>query len=471
MRCQVMVSVLAVLLSGAACAAPKRFDYCVHGFDVAFSQTIGVRLSADGLDGEEDARRLAGELVNRRVWERRARMVDVVPDQGMVCEGAASDRVTLVFSITSDDLSSLRRELDSPPPASGPTLDAVAERVTVSYLMSSAGEASVQRLRVFYATNRQDLGPQHKTARYAAERGQGLSYGTIDAGIKTEPTMKWLRALAVYRILPALRPDREVRVHEVTPLDLAAWRTELSSALRKPGRPGVLLFIHGYGVTFEDAAVRTAQLAADLAFEGVPMFFSWPSKGAPTLLNYIADKENARASASYLATLLEDLAGLPDSPPVYVIAHSMGNEVLVAALESMYRGDTTAFGGFREVVLAAPDIDAQRFAADQAKVIVRERPHVTLYASSADIALNISGYLQDVPRLGDTSRGLTIIPPMDTIDATAVKVDFLGHSYYGDNRTVVSDLFYLIRRELPPAERFGLERAETDKGGVYWKFK
>jgi hypothetical protein len=104
-------------------------------------------------------------------------------------------------------------------------------------------------------------------------------------------------------------------------------------------------------------------------------------------------------------------------------------------------------------------------------VIVRKQPRTTLYGSATDIALNISGNLQDVPRLGDTSRGVTIIPPMDTIDATAVKMDFLGHSYYGDSKTVMSDLFYLIRGGLPPNERFGLEKVQKDQGGIYWRFK
>jgi esterase/lipase superfamily enzyme len=37
--------------------------------------------------------------------------------------------------------------------------------------------------------------------------------------------------------------------------------------------------VHGYNVSFDDAALRTAQLAYDLTFDCPAAFFSWPSKG------------------------------------------------------------------------------------------------------------------------------------------------------------------------------------------------
>ena len=458
-----------IMMLNASPAGSKPFDFCVQGFDLTFSQTAAVRLVAEGSDLEGDAPKLVGELVNRRIWEGRARSLDVRPDQGTTCQAAAGDRVTLELRLDAGELSKIRGELNATQPLPTPSLDALANRVTVSHLMSASDEKSVQSLKVFYATNRHDRGSQYNISRYTGDRGVSLIHGSIEATITTEPKMKWLRSLAVFRILPALKPDKEVRVRKVTPMEAADWKEALSRVLVRPGKSGVLLFVHGYSVTFEDAALRTAQLAADLAFEGAPMFFSWPSKGK--IGAYLADKETARASTEHLKALLAELAVLPGSPPVYVIAHSMGNEVLVAALESLYRSTNNAPASFREIVLAAPDVDALRFESTHAKVIVRPQPRVTLYGSATDIALNISGNLQDVPRLGDTSKGVTIIPPMDTIDATAVKVDFLGHSYYGDSRTVMSDLFYLIRGGLPPPERFGLEMVQQDQGNIYWRFK
>ncbi|MFO0700751.1 MAG: alpha/beta hydrolase [Nitrospira sp.] len=463
-----MMAYLLIMLS-AAPATSAQFDFCVHGANVEFSQTVSIRLEAEGIDSQEDASQLVGELVNRRLWERRAKHIEVQPDQGAICRAAAGDRVTLRLHLERAELSKLLEELNAIPPIPTPSLDAL--QITVSHLMSASDDNSVQELEIFYATNRHDKGPQQKNTRYTGERSKALSYGKISATVRTDTRMKWLRSLAVFRILPALRPDREVRIRQLTSLKLQNWKQELAQKLSIARDAGVLLFIHGYNVTFQEAALRTAQLAADLAFEGAPMFFSWPSRGELGIGAYMTDKEAARASASYLRELLRELTELPGSPPIYVIAHSMGNETLVAALESLYRKTNEAPLSLKEIILTAPDVDAERFEGDHAKVIVRSRPRITLYGSATDIPLMISDDFQKSRRLGDTSRGITVIPPMETIDATAVKTDFVGHSYYGDSRTVLSDLFYLIRNGLSANERFGIQRVQSDQGALYWKFK
>jgi hypothetical protein len=51
---------------------------------------------------------------------------------------------------------------------------------------------------------------------------------------------------------------------------------------------------------------------------------------------------------------------------------------------------------------------------------------------------------------------------LDTVDASAVDTSLVGHSYYGDNRAVLADLFYLLRNGAPP--RFGLEPRAGPQG-------
>ena len=59
-----------------------------------------------------------------------------------------------------------------------------------------------------------------------------------------------------------------------------------------------LLFVHGYNVTFESALYRTAQIAFDLEFDGVPFLFSWPSKG--DFQSYRADLDRANGCKRHL---------------------------------------------------------------------------------------------------------------------------------------------------------------------------
>jgi hypothetical protein len=58
---------------------------------------------------------------------------------------------------------------------------------------------------------------------------------------------------------------------------------------------------------------------------------------------------------------------------------------------------------------------------------------------------------------------------IDTIDATAVDTSLVGHAYYGDNRSILSDMFALVHDGLPPERRFGL-RPRQHLAGRYWVF-
>ena len=106
-----------------------------------------------------------------------------------------------------------------------------------------------------------------------------------------------------------------------------------------------------------------------------------------------------------------------------------------------------------------------------------EKHHVRSYAvylppcDSKDNALAASMKIHGhYPRAGQTRPMVVIAPGVDTIDASAVDTSLLGHSYYGDNRSVISDMFHLIRRNLAPSERFGM-RAASAGALTYWRFR
>jgi esterase/lipase superfamily enzyme len=79
-----------------------------------------------------------------------------------------------------------------------------------------------------------------------------------------------------------LRNDR-LRVQHVQNQDRDAFYTELHQemeAARESGEtPHALVFLHGFNVTFADAAIRAAQIGCDLKVPGATAFFSWPSRG------------------------------------------------------------------------------------------------------------------------------------------------------------------------------------------------
>ena len=109
----------------------------------------------------------------------------------------------------------------------------------------------------------------------------------------------------------------------------------------------------------------------------------------------------------------------------------------------------------QQLILTAPDIDTGHFR-QLAKVIRNTSMRVTLYASSLDKALSASLKLHYYPRAGLSGKDITIIEGVDTIDASTVDTELLGHSYYGDNKSVLTDIFSLIYEGRPPSERLAL---------------
>jgi esterase/lipase superfamily enzyme len=301
-------------------------------------------------------------------------------------------------------------------------------------------------------------------------RATDLSYGVCEISVPSpqnrrvgelnRPASLWIFEL------PEDSSRHFVLRHVEDYADRNAFYQRLSAQLDKSASRAALVFIHGYNVSFEDAIFRTAQLTVDLKFPGAPISFCWPSFANP--VKYAFDEQQAEVSIPALREVLEDLATRSGARRIHIIAHSMGNRVLAGALRNM---DTAAQVRnqkvFREVVLAAPDIDCRVFKSQILPYIVRNSQHCTLYASSRDRALLMSRCFHDYQRLGEAQPELLVANGLDTIDASLVDTSLLGHSYIGDVDSIVSDLHDLVVSEKPPTERPCLEALEHN-AMIYW---
>lgn len=233
----------------------------------------------------------------------------------------------------------------------------------------------------------------------------------------------------------------------------------------------VLLFVHGYNNTFAESAQRAAQLSYDLAFPGPTVLFSWPSDG--DLVPYTRDEEKARTAWRQMAQVLDDLTRLGPGVRVYVVAHSMGNRVLTEGMAELLRRRPGADRAFRQVILASPDVGAEEFRQRWIHELNSvNAPRYTMYASNQDIPVAFSEWLHGESRLGSGGRGIVVLPRLDSIDASAITKEWFGlsHSYFGDNDTVMSDLFLLVHQELEPSKRPRLRKVVREKN-EYWEFR
>ncbi len=199
-----------------------------------------------------------------------------------------------------------------------------------------------------------------------------------------------------------------------------ALNTQL--ALRPPGKRRVLLFVHGFNTMFAEGLYREAQIVHDAKAPGVPVLFTWASRGNATA--YLYDTNSATAARDELEHTLRLLLA-SNAEEVNVLAHSMGNWVTVEAFRQIkISGKLDHASKLGYIFLAAPDIDIDVFESQLRRFGKLKRPFYVVLARD-DKALWLSGTLAggvnrvgDDPRVGQLAElGATVIDLTD-VEAT-----------------------------------------------------
>lgn len=234
-------------------------------------------------------------------------------------------------------------------------------------------------------------------------------------------------------------------------------------ALGSPDRQ-LLVHLHGYNVSFEEASLRAAQIGFDLKVP-TTAFFSWPSCG--TIEGYLADADRIGASEQVIADFLVRIAKETGSTGVHILAHSMGNRGLARAFQRIVaQVSLTAGLRFGHIILAAPDIEVALFQ-DLAKVYPHFCHRATMYVSARDKALGMFKWLQKSERAGFTPP-ITIVPSIDTVEVTAMDLTLLGHGYYAEADGVLGDIYDLIHYNAAPETRRRVRVALSETNLKYW---
>jgi esterase/lipase superfamily enzyme len=322
-------------------------------------------------------------------------------------------------------------------------------------------------MKVFFATDRELSGDRHPARLFGSARGQ-LRYGSCEVSIPRDHRMGEMESPSLLRLEFRQDPEQHVVLLSADVGERDSFFSDLRQTIAASGTHSALLFIHGYRTTFEDAARRTGQLAYDLGFQGAPIFYSWPSQGK--LSGYILDEANVEWSQADLATFLADVLQQSDAEHVYLIAHSMGSRALAQATASVVAARPELAKRLREVILAAPDIDADVFRQQLLPALSAVPNPLTLYASSDDSALRASKAVHGYARAGESGAGLVVAKGVETIDASNMDTGFIGHTYFAEQRSALSDMYYLIQKHTRAAERFGLQAVDSAMGR-HWTFR
>ena len=348
---------------------------------------------------------------------------------------------------------------------------------------------------VFFGTTRQQAGENksqdgRRVVKFGNQAPEPLVL-TLGRAVVTVPhdrlpgslPLSELNLLVTTISLPG-REDksRHFTIAETVTLTQAAFveqfKSQAGAANRFKGQ--VLVFVHGYNYSFDDAIFRTAQIAKDMDFDGPAVTFSWRSAGG--MLKYRHDLDTAKEAREGLRELLTLIARDTGATAVNLIAHSMGNdpvtEVLRANAETRRSGGTAPDFALNEVVLAAPDVERGVFGRHAAAFAGIAKGGITLYASKNDKALALSKrYAGEQVRAGDVpdDKGIVLVPGVESIDVSDASTSLFGpnHSTFSERKDIIDDMARLFARDRnkhPPDQRFRIFVKQGTDPKTWWRY-
>ncbi|MCW5516166.1 alpha/beta hydrolase [Muriicola sp. Z0-33] len=326
---------------------------------------------------------------------------------------------------------------------------------------------------VFYATDRKKTGHSKPTKKYGGERNnladsnqEPLQYGICKVSIPSNHEVGKIEAPKWWKFEFTSNPEKHIVLKKVQESSKDTFFHEMNVAIQSRKKEEAFVFVHGYNVTFAEAAKRTAQIAFDLNFNGAPIMYSWPSNGL--MASYTMDEANIEWTQPHLQNFLNDIMHKSTAKTIHLIAHSMGNRALTRAFADLSNNHKKVVSKkFKKVILTAPDIDADVFKNQIAPAMLKSKSHITLYASSNDLALIASKKVHGYPRAGDSGEKLLVLKGIETIDASDVNTGLLGHSYFAESLDIITDIFKIIHEGVQASERKDLTIKSDDRGD-YW---
>lgn len=214
--------------------------------------------------------------------------------------------------------------------------------------ISMSNESFITR-DVFFATTRV---PSDDGQVFNGTHSDQTYFGIVQVGV---PLAHQPGQLELANGVP--EPERHWHTREIQTISTLQDFSQASTA----GQPGAMIFVHGYNNSFIESVYRYAQIAHDTDLPAAAIQFSWASAGEPSA--YLADRDRALISRYALAELIDAVSEeIPGR--LVLVGHSMGSLPLMEALTLLdARTQARLAERLSEVVLVAPDLDIDLFAA------------------------------------------------------------------------------------------------------------
>lgn len=327
-------------------------------------------------------------------------------------------------------------------------------------------------VELLFATNRIPV-IESKGPDFTGERADTLSFGACQVRVPEDHKIGQLELPKKASWIRLRFTDEAVdeRRHFVIKGISTFERKQFLDIVQSDASRTALIFVHGFNTSFQEGVLRFSQIVWDMQFKSIPILFSWPSAGG--VLNYLYDFNSALGARQLFGKLIQMLRVEAKVETLHIVAHSMGNFVLLDALNQL--ANAGALPKLSEIVMAAPDVDIDLYKTLAANIRPWARG-MTLYASANDKALVISRRAAGKPRAGDVfSGGPILLPNIESIDVSAMGDEMFGlnHDVFASDRSLIDDIGRLVRSgERPPHQRSPQIRCVPE--GVippdYWRY-
>jgi esterase/lipase superfamily enzyme len=280
--------------------------------------------------------------------------------------------------------------------------------------------------------------------------------------------------------------NEEIQLRDVRALEQAAFVEALRQQVHDSPYRSLLINVNGFRERFPSALRKTAFLAHVLDIDSPLLVFDWPGDQGSTPRGYRRAQGVARESGEELAQTLELIIREVQPERLWLLANSMGAEVVVSAFSLLYQQADLADpeAEFEDVVLTAPDVSHEEFGHQFKEEISTLTRNLTVYVSSNDRALLMSRVLNRGRRLGESTvdpanpdqaeeaaKAFELVDPgserVTLVDVTPINRTRNFHNFSLETPEFFDDLYLRLTNAETPRSRLQY-RVSTPSGAEYW---
>jgi len=343
-----------------------------------------------------------------------------------------------------------------------------------SYRMPYAQEGKNKVFNFFYCTNRTITESGDPLLSYGSEPGNAIRLGTFNV------------YLAPKRNVRGNNPNNwsGIEVRNVHELDEKTFFSRLQYAVESSPHNSLAILVFGYRNPFRNALLKGAKLTFSIDINSPVLVFDWPADQGLGVSGYKKAFSFARESGAPLGELISAIIDRIKPQRLWLGGGSLGAQVICNALSQMMAHSNLADGEkeIDHVFLAAPDVGDDEFDLQFKHEVAALTKDVTVYVSSDDKALLLSGWIHGEKRLGRTraekqkqfEEMIDLLEleaegaeEITVIDVTPINQATLGHTFYIESSEFYDDLYQRLL-DTPPIEARRLYRTNYRDGVFYW---